>query len=78
MESMARYYGLLGGVTYGEPFRGEGVGLVEDVTAIPVKSIERVGMMGQEKRSVEKGGRTAAVVTISIVGELLELSASVA
>jgi bacillithiol biosynthesis deacetylase BshB1 len=39
VESMARYYGLLGGVTYGEPFVQKEVGLVEDVMAIPVKSI---------------------------------------
>jgi bacillithiol biosynthesis deacetylase BshB1 len=39
VESMARYYGMLGGVTYGEPFIQKEVGLVEDVMAIPVKSI---------------------------------------
>ena len=39
IESMARYYGLLGGVTYAEPFVQKEVGLVEDVLAIPVKSI---------------------------------------
>jgi bacillithiol biosynthesis deacetylase BshB1 len=39
VESMARYYGMLGGVTYGEPFVQKEVGLVDDVTAIPVKSI---------------------------------------
>jgi len=39
IESMARYYGMLGGVTYGEPFVQKEVGLVEDVMAIPVKSI---------------------------------------
>jgi bacillithiol biosynthesis deacetylase BshB1 len=39
IESMARYYGLLGGVTYAEPFVQKEVGLVEDVMAIPVKSI---------------------------------------
>jgi N-acetylglucosamine malate deacetylase 1 len=39
VESMARYYGLLGGVTYAEPFVQKEVGLVEDVMAIPVKSI---------------------------------------
>jgi hypothetical protein len=36
---MARYYGMLGGVTYGEPFVQKEVGLVDDVMAIPVKSI---------------------------------------
>ncbi|HTC47134.1 MAG TPA: bacillithiol biosynthesis deacetylase BshB1 [Candidatus Aquilonibacter sp.] len=39
VESMARYYGSLGGVTYGEPFLQKEVGLVEDLLAIPVKSI---------------------------------------
>ncbi|MGA7444319.1 MAG: bacillithiol biosynthesis deacetylase BshB1, partial [Candidatus Sulfotelmatobacter sp.] len=39
VESMARYYGALGGVTYAEPFLQKEVGLVEDLMAIPVKSI---------------------------------------
>jgi bacillithiol biosynthesis deacetylase BshB1 len=39
VESMARFYGALGGVTYGEPFLQKEVGLVEDLMAIPVKSI---------------------------------------
>ena len=39
VESMACYYGLLGGVTYAEPFVQKEVGLVDDVIAIPVKSI---------------------------------------
>jgi LmbE family N-acetylglucosaminyl deacetylase len=39
VESMARFYGSFAGVTYAEPFRQKEVGLVEDVTAIPVKSI---------------------------------------
>ncbi len=39
IESMARYYGMLGGVTYAEPFVQKEVGLVEDVLAIPVKSM---------------------------------------
>src|SRR5271170_742139 len=39
VESMARFYGMLGGVTYAEPFLQKEVGLVEDVMAIPVKSI---------------------------------------
>jgi N-acetylglucosamine malate deacetylase 1 len=39
IESMARYHGLLGGVTYAEPFVQKEVGLVDDVMAIPVKSI---------------------------------------
>lgn len=38
-EVMARFYGLLAGVTYAEPFIQKEVGLVEDVTAIPVQSI---------------------------------------
>jgi bacillithiol biosynthesis deacetylase BshB1 len=39
VEAMARFYGLLAGVTYAEPFVQKEVGLVEDVTAIPVKSL---------------------------------------
>jgi LmbE family N-acetylglucosaminyl deacetylase len=39
VEAMARYYGMLAGVTYGEPFLQKEVGLVEDLTQIPVKSI---------------------------------------
>jgi bacillithiol biosynthesis deacetylase BshB1 len=39
VESMARFYGMLGGVTYAEPFLQKEVGLVEDLTVIPVKSI---------------------------------------
>ena len=39
IEAMARYYGMLGGVTYAEPFLQKEVGLVEDLTLIPVKSI---------------------------------------
>lgn len=39
IESMARFYGMLAGVTYAEPFLQKEVGLVDDVTAIPVKSI---------------------------------------
>jgi bacillithiol biosynthesis deacetylase BshB1 len=39
VESMARYYGALGGVTYAEPFLQKEIGLVEDLLAIPVKSI---------------------------------------
>lgn len=39
MESMAGFYGLLAGVKYAEPFVQKEVGLVEDVTAIPVQSI---------------------------------------
>jgi N-acetylglucosamine malate deacetylase 1 len=35
---MARFYGMLAGVTYGEPFRQKEVGLIEDLTAIPVQS----------------------------------------
>ena len=38
-EAMARFYGMLGGVTYAEPFLQKEVGLVEDLTLIPVKSI---------------------------------------
>lgn len=39
IDAMARYYGLLGGVTYAEPFLQKEVGLIEDLTEIPVKSI---------------------------------------
>jgi len=39
IEAMARFYGMLGGVTYAEPFLQKEVGLVEDLTQIPVKSI---------------------------------------
>ncbi len=39
VDSMARFYGALGGVRYGEPFLQKEVGLVEDLLAIPVKSI---------------------------------------
>jgi LmbE family N-acetylglucosaminyl deacetylase len=39
VEAMARHYGMLGGVTYAEPFLQKEVGLVDDLTLIPVKSI---------------------------------------
>src|SRR5690242_7467236 len=39
IEAMARFYGMMAGVSYAEPFLQKEVGLVEDVTAIPVKSI---------------------------------------
>jgi N-acetylglucosamine malate deacetylase 1 len=39
VESMAHFYGMLGGVKYAEPFLQKEVGLVEDLLAIPVKSI---------------------------------------
>jgi N-acetylglucosamine malate deacetylase 1 len=39
VAAMARFYGVLGGVTYAEPFLQKEVGLVEDLLAIPVKSI---------------------------------------
>jgi N-acetylglucosamine malate deacetylase 1 len=39
VESMARFYGTLGGVSYAEPFLQKEVGLVDDLLAIPVKSI---------------------------------------
>jgi N-acetylglucosamine malate deacetylase 1 len=39
VEAMARHYGMLGGVTHAEPFLQKEVGLVEDLLAIPVKSI---------------------------------------
>lgn len=37
--SMASYYGLLGGVRYAEPFVQKEVGLVDDLTLVPVQSI---------------------------------------
>lgn len=39
VESMAGFYGALGGVSHAEPFLQKEVGLVEDLLAIPVKSI---------------------------------------
>jgi bacillithiol biosynthesis deacetylase BshB1 len=39
VETMARFYGLLAGVKYAEPFLQKEVGLVDDLTMIPVKSI---------------------------------------
>ncbi len=39
VESMARFYGMLAGVAYAEPFVQKEVGLVDDLLAIPVKSI---------------------------------------
>jgi len=39
VEAMARFYGMLGGVTCAEPFLQKEVGLVDDLLAIPVKSI---------------------------------------
>lgn len=39
VESMARHYGMMAGVSYGEPFVQKEVGLIDDVMAIPVKSI---------------------------------------
>lgn len=35
----ARHYGLLAGVTYGEPFVQKEVGLVDDITLLPVASM---------------------------------------
>ncbi|HZE27133.1 MAG TPA: PIG-L family deacetylase [Terriglobales bacterium] len=39
IEAMARFYGMLGGVEYAEPFVQKEVGLVDDLLMIPVKSI---------------------------------------
>jgi bacillithiol biosynthesis deacetylase BshB1 len=39
VESMARFYGMLGGVEMAEPFLQKEVGLVDDLLMIPVKSI---------------------------------------
>jgi LmbE family N-acetylglucosaminyl deacetylase len=37
--SEARHYGLLGGVRYAEPFVQKEVGLVDDLTLLPVQSL---------------------------------------
>jgi bacillithiol biosynthesis deacetylase BshB1 len=39
VATMAGFYGMLAGVKYAEPFVQKEIGLVEDVTMIPVKSI---------------------------------------
>jgi N-acetylglucosamine malate deacetylase 1 len=39
LETMARFYGLLAGVEYAEPFVQKEIGLIDDLTAIPVQSI---------------------------------------
>ena len=39
LETMASFYGMLAGVKYAEPFIQKEVGVVEDLVAIPVKSI---------------------------------------
>lgn len=39
LETMARFYGLLAGVDYAEPFVQKEVGLIDDLTLIPVKSM---------------------------------------
>ncbi len=39
IRTMAAFYGLLAGVKYAEPFIQKEVGLVEDVTAIPIRSL---------------------------------------
>lgn len=39
VEAMARFYGMLAGVKYAEPFLEKEVGLVDDLLQIPVKSI---------------------------------------
>lgn len=39
VATMAGYYGMLAGVRYAEPFLQKEIGLVEDLTSIPVKSI---------------------------------------
>lgn len=39
VDAMARFYGMLGGVSHAEPFVQKEVGLVDDLLAIPVKSI---------------------------------------
>lgn len=39
LETMASFYGMLAGVKYAEPFVQKEVGVVDDLLAIPVKSI---------------------------------------
>jgi bacillithiol biosynthesis deacetylase BshB1 len=39
IETMARFYGLLAGVEYAEPYVQKEVSLIDDLTAIPVQSI---------------------------------------
>jgi N-acetylglucosamine malate deacetylase 1 len=39
IDAMARFYGMLGGVAYAEPFLQKEVGLVDDLLQLPVKSI---------------------------------------
>jgi hypothetical protein len=39
LEAMATFYGMLAGVKYAEPFVQKEVGLVENLLAIPVRSI---------------------------------------
>ncbi len=39
VAAMARFYGMMAGVRYAEPFAQKEIGLVEDLAAIPVKSI---------------------------------------
>lgn len=39
IHSMARFYGMMAGVKYAEPFLQKEVGLVEDLLSIPVQSI---------------------------------------
>jgi LmbE family N-acetylglucosaminyl deacetylase len=39
VEAMARFYGMLGGVDFAEPFVQKEVGLVDDLLMLPVKSI---------------------------------------
>lgn len=39
VEAMARFYGMMAGVSFAEPFLQKEVGLVDDVTALAVKSI---------------------------------------
>jgi len=39
IHSMARFYGMMAGVKYAEPFLQKEIGLVDDLTTIPVQSI---------------------------------------
>jgi N-acetylglucosamine malate deacetylase 1 len=59
VATMARYYGMLAGVKYAEPFLQKEVGLVEDLTMIPVKSIRR--------RSIQQSAFSNQALTILIL-----------
>ena len=39
LHSMARFYGMMAGIRYAEPFLQKEVGLVDDLLSVPVQSI---------------------------------------